>query len=166
MRTGTENGRIRKSACGSSPMAVPLRIGCRCHSKMAKKGEKNRNPACYFGFLNYNTSLASVYGTVAQWLEQVTHNLLVAGSNPAGSTIYPVFIFLCESTLESNKMTASSCFMPTFQPIIISDAVVWIMAFMSGKKILKDSYGMRSRTVFSSSRPNSSRPIAIQHRTG
>ena len=27
-------------------------------------------------------------GPVAQWLEQVTHNLLVAGSNPAGTTTY------------------------------------------------------------------------------
>ena len=27
------------------------------------------------------------YGSVAQWLEQLTHNLLVAGSIPAGSTI-------------------------------------------------------------------------------
>ena len=28
-------------------------------------------------------------GTVAQWLEQVTHNLRVAGSSPAGSTNPP-----------------------------------------------------------------------------
>lgn len=30
-------------------------------------------------------------GTVAQWLEQVTHNLRVAGSSPAGSTNPPHF---------------------------------------------------------------------------
>jgi hypothetical protein len=30
--------------------------------------------------------LNSLNGPVAQWLEQGTHNALVAGSNPAGST--------------------------------------------------------------------------------
>ena len=39
----------------------------------------------FLDFWRYNTQLD---GTVAQWLEQVTHNLLVAGSNPAGSTSF------------------------------------------------------------------------------
>lgn len=38
-------------------------------------------------------------GTVAQWLEQVTHNLRVAGSSPAGSTNPPHF----PNYLEVNK---------------------------------------------------------------
>ena len=37
------------------------------------------------------------HGTLAQWLEQVTHNHLVAGSNPAGPTIFlPRFRVLSE----------------------------------------------------------------------
>ena len=38
------------------------------------------------------------HGTIAQWLEQVTHNHLVAGSNPAGPTIFFAFSSVYDKT--------------------------------------------------------------------
>lgn len=35
----------------------------------------------------------NLFGLLAQWLEQGTHNPLVAGSNPAGPTISHFFAF-------------------------------------------------------------------------
>ena len=41
-----------------------------------------------------------IAGTVAQWLEQLTHNLLVAGSSPAGPTTFPSHSFRISSLLK------------------------------------------------------------------
>ena len=43
------------------------------------------------------------HGTIAQWLEQVTHNHLVAGSNPAGPTIFQSLFFRITRLFECKR---------------------------------------------------------------
>ena len=65
-----------------------LRVRGQCASGEPQKNvKKTGNRLVIFGFCTIIPLIIHSNGTVAQWLEQVTHNLLVAGSNPAGSTI-------------------------------------------------------------------------------
>ena len=58
------------------------------------------------------------HGSLAQWLEQVTHNHLVAGSNPAGSTTFlpqnPAFATMCSMYNYAALITKSRTFSEHF----------------------------------------------------
>ena len=71
------------------------------------------------------------HGTIAQWLEQVTHNHLVAGSNPAGPTIFQSLFFRITRIFECKlpvilipdaffyRKTAFLCFSFCFEPELL-----------------------------------------------